>query len=59
MNATQRVLTLIVFRHKGYITMFFEILFRTEFKSFNSAKTTNLLHLAIQKAGTVTNKSNG
>ena len=59
MNATQRVLTLIVFSHKGYITVFIEFLFRTEFKSFDSAKATNLLGLAAQKTGTVTNKSNG
>ena len=59
MNVMRRVLTLIVFRHKGYITLFIEFLFRTEFKIFDSAKTTNLLHLATQKAGTETNKSNG
>ena len=59
MNAMRRVLTLIVFRQKGYITVFIEFLFRTEFKSFDFAKTTNLLRLATQKGGTVTNKSNG
>ena len=58
MNATQRVLTLIVLRHKGYITLFIEFLFITEFNSFDSAKTTNLLRLATQKAEMVTYKCN-
>ena len=38
MNATQRVLTLLVLRHKGYITLFIEFLFITDFSIFDSAK---------------------
>ena len=49
MNATQRVLTLMVLRHKGYITLFIESLFITDFNNFDSAKTTNLWLLAITK----------
>ena len=56
MNATQRVLTRIVLRHKGYITLFIEFLFITDFNNFDSAKTTNFLLLATQKSGMVTNK---
>ena len=38
MNATQRVLTLMVLRHKGYITLFIGSLFITDFYNFDSAK---------------------
>ena len=56
MNATQRVLTLMVLRHKGYITLFIESLFITDFNNFDSAKPLTYCCWQSQKSGMVTNK---